>query len=277
MCWLPTKALRSHAQQYAKLSSLDPIIGVIYGVYTKLYVNQVLWFFTCLFCTVLLFYLISRIQDNRLIFLIIIFLGIIGPYIHEKIVFRLPWNIELSFVAIVFFSMGHYLYRSQFLHSMTNSKIKVFVSAGLIGILILVVKINGWVNMNRMIFGSLALFYLGAFSGIGLTILLSQMIPKTDVAQWLSVNTIVIFPLHVIFFNIFTGAGVMLFDLDHSFRNSLIFSILYIVAAILACIPAAYIIRRYVPWMIGQKRRLSGTVKAQIPQMQRSSHIRNNP
>ena len=57
------------------------------------------------------------------------------------------------------------------------------------------------------------------------------MIPKNVIAQWLSINTIVIFPMHLVFFNIFTGTGVILFGLDHDFKNSLAFSILYIVGA----------------------------------------------
>ena len=266
MVWLPTKALRSNAQQYGELTLLDPFIGLIYGVYTKLYVNQVLWFFTCLFCTLLLFYFISKIKANWLILIILIFMGIIGPYIHEKIVFRLPWNVELSLMAIIFFSLGHYCCRSQFLQSIADIKLKMFISAGLVGILFFVVKINGWVNMNRMVFGNLALFYIGAFSGIGFTILLSQMIPKNVIAQWLSINTIVIFPMHLVFFNIFTGTGVILFGLDHDFKNSLAFSILYIVGAILACLPVAYIIRCYVPWMVGKEKRLHADVHAPIPQ-----------
>ena len=275
-CWLPTKALRSHALQYAEMSSFDPIIGLIYGVYTKLYVNQVLWFFPCLFCTVLLFYFISKIKDNRLMFITLIFLGIIGPYINEQIKFRLPWNVELSLVAIVFFSLGHYLCRFQFFQELTHRKLKVFVCAVLVGVLCFIVNINGWVNMNRMIFGNLALFYLGAFCGIGLTILLSQMIPGNFGTEWLSLNTIVIFPMHIIIFNIFTGIGVILFGLNHNFKNSFIFSILYIFGAILVCIPVAYIIRRYFPWMIGQGNRLVGTFLQQTARMQRNSQLRNN-
>jgi acyltransferase len=276
VCWLPTKALRSRADQYAELSSWDPVLGLIYGVYTKLYVNQVLWFFPCLFCAVLLFYFISKIKNTRMLLITLISLGIIGPYINEKIAFRLPWNVELSFVAIIFFSLGHYLSRFQISRVVGRIKFKVFVCAAIAGILFFIVSINGWVNMNRMIFGNLALFYLGAFCGISLVILLSHMIPKNYLTEWLSFNTIVIFPMHVIFFTVFTGIGVIFFKLDHNFKNSLLFSMVYIVGAILACIPAAYIIRRYFPWMIGQDRRKKETIIAKTTMMRGSSQFKNN-
>ena len=259
-CWLPTKALRSHADQYAELSSWDPVLGLIYGVYTKLYVNQVLWFFPCLFCAVLLFYSISKIKSNHLILLTIISLGIIGPYIPELISFRLPWNVELSFVAIVFFSLGHYLCRYKISRVVNRIKFKMFICAALVGLLFIIVSVNGWVNMNRMIFGNLALFYLGAFCGIVFVILLSHMIPKNYVTKWLSLNTIVIFPMHVVFFNLFTVIGFIFFLIDYSFKNSSFFGIVYIVGAILASMPAVYIIRRYFPWMIGQGGRKKETL-----------------
>ncbi|MGD8271633.1 MAG: acyltransferase family protein [Desulfobacterales bacterium] len=272
-CWLPTQALRSRAQQYAELPFWDPVLGLIYGVYTKLYVNQVLWFFPCLFCTVLLFYFISKIKNDQLILITLIFLGVIGPYINEQISFRLPWNVELSFVAVVFFSLGHYFCRFQFLRMVSRIKFKIFICAALTGILLIIVSINGKVNMNRMIFGNLALFYLGAFCGISLTIILSHMIPKNFCTEWLSFNTIVIFPMHVIFFNIFSGIGVIFFNLDHSFKNSSLFSVVYIIGAILTSIPVVYIIRRYFPWMIGQKYRKNRTIIAQTARMRKDSQI----
>jgi acyltransferase len=272
-CWLPTKALRSRADQYAELPFWDPVLGLIYGVYTKLYVNQVLWFFSCLFCTVLLFYFISKIKNNHLILITIIFLGILGPVLREHISFRLPWNVELSFVAIVFFCFGHYLCRYKISQLVSRIKFKMLVCAALVALLFLIVSINGWVNMNRMIFGNLALFYLGAFCGIGLVILLSHMIPKNYATEWLSFNTIVIFPMHVVFFNIFTGMGVIFLKMDHSFKNTPFFGVVYIVGAILASIPAVYIIRRYFPWMIGHSKQKKETRIPQSAKMKGSSQF----
>jgi hypothetical protein len=48
--------------------------------------------------------------------------------------------------------------------------------------------------------------------------------------------------------------------MDHSFKNSSFFGIVYIVGAILASMPAVYIIRRYFPWMIGQGGRKKETL-----------------
>ena len=271
LLWLPTKALRSHAGQYATLSTLDPVVGLFYGVYTKLYINQVLWFFTCLFSTALLFYFFAKIKDKKLIGVGLIACGIVGPLMPAIIQFRLPWNIELSLVAMVFYALGHYLSRSQSFLEMPGSKHFPFFIVVLLALLVLVTKLNGWVNMNRMAFGNLALFYLGAFSGIGCVILLARIIPKNFISEWLSINTIIVFPLHVIIFNIFTGINVILLGLASSMKDTLAFSILYIVGAILACIPAAYIIRRFFPWMIGKGSFLNGAPASQTMHLEGSS------
>jgi hypothetical protein len=79
--------------------------------------------------------------------------------------------------------------------------------------------------------------------------------------------------MHVIFFDVFTGMGVIFFNLDHSFKNSSVFVVVYIVGAILASIPAVYIIRRYFPWMIGQKYRKNRTLIAEPARMRKDSQI----
>jgi len=242
--------------QYAESSPFDPFIGLFYGVGETLYVNGVLWFFTCLFCTTILFYWVLKLKDRRVILFVLIFLGLLGPLIHHYMNVRLPWNLELSFVAIVFYGLGYVVSKSEASRVVIFSKSRFLAIAVLCGILLLTVKSNGRVNMNRMQFGNLALFYLGAFSGIGVTILVSQIVHRNIFSEWLSKNTIVVFPLHTLIFSVFTGIGVIVLGIDHSFKDNFMFTVLYTIGAFAVCFPTSYILTNYFPWIIGRRTTL---------------------
>jgi len=233
---------------------LEPIIGLFFGVGNTLGVNQVLWFFTCLYCTTTIFYFVSKLKNKNLIALLLIIFGLLGPIIHQYITIRLPWNLELSFVAIVFYGFGYLLSKSNHFQELFSIKSRFLIILSLLGTLLFAVKFNGQVNMNKMQFGNLALFYLGAFSGIGITILLSQIIPKNIFSEWLSRNTIIIFPLHPIIFSVFTAIGVIILGLDYNFKENFILNIIYTMGTFAVCFPLAYIINRYFPWMAGYRQ-----------------------
>ena len=184
---------------------------------------------------------------------IILCLGLTGPFVQQNLKIRLPWNFEVSFIAIVFYGLGYSISRSKAPRILNKFAVKLLSILVLGGALFLVVKVNGRVNMNRLIFGNIALFYLGSVCGISLCVLLSQIIPKNKFSGWLSRNTIIIFPLHLIIFHVFTGIGVIMFNLDRSFRDSMICNILFVLGGVVVCIPTAYIIRKFLPWMIGQR------------------------
>ena len=254
--WLPTQSMRSKMLQYAESSPFDPFIGLLYGVGESLYVNSVLWFFTCLFCTTILFYWVSKLKDRRVILFVLILLGLLGPLIHHHMNVRLPWNLELSFVAIVFYGLGYVVSKSEASRLASFSKLRYLGIVVLCGILLLTVKFNGRVNMNKMQLGNLALFYSGAFSGIGVSILLSSIVPRNIFFEWLSRNTIVIFPLHMLIFSAFTGIGVTVFRIDYSFNENLMFSVLYTIGAFAVCYPTSYILSNHFPWIVGQRTTL---------------------
>lgn len=259
LLWLLIDFLRNKSGQYSGLSPFDPFIGLFFGVdgadHTS-YVNGPLWFFTCLFCTTTLFFCISKVRDRRIMIFILLILGLLGPLIHHLINERLPWNLELSFVAIGFYGCGYFVSRSEVFQVVSFSKSTFLAIGVLCGILLITVKFNGRVNMNRMQFGNLALFYLAAFSGIGVIFLVSHLIPRNLFFEWLSRNTIVIFSLNLPIFRVFTGIGWKVFGLEYSFKEDFIYSVLYTIGACAVCFPASYILANYFPWIVGQRTTL---------------------
>lgn len=108
--------------------------------------------------------------------------------------------------------------------------------------------------MNLMQFGQLWLFYLAAGAGISFSMLVLQRLPANKLSYWLSANTIVIFPLHQLLFSVFNGIGVRLLGLPADFKTSLLASLVFTLCALACCYPLALILRRFAPFMIGERR-----------------------
>jgi acyltransferase len=151
--------------------------------------------------------------------------------------------------------MGHIVSEKRFINKpYYHPRVYYAFAVFMLAILILCVMQNGKVNMNKMKFGNLVYFYLGAFSGISLSILCARIIPSNKLLKWISMNTIIIFPLHILVYSAITGTCMVLFNLDHSFNKHWSLSLLYPLGTLAICVPASYIIKRYFPYIIGLDR-----------------------
>lgn len=292
--WLLTHALTLDPTKYYGLTFWQLFTGFLYGTgdldHTLYIINVDLWFFTCLFSTTLLFYIVYRLtaplRGNQeaspnsvwavlVLGAVLIALGFASPLLHLVLGFRLPWNIDLAGVAVVFYAAGHFLSPGASLRPFLSSpdvNVSTFnpferdltLKAGArpVGLILLVVSalallvvvsLNGRVDMNTMLFGSLGWFYLGAVLGILMVVTVSQFLPQNRLSRWLSENTIVIFPLHQLLFSIFTGVAVRVLGFPLSFKGSLVTSLVFTLAALICCFPAALLLRRFLPLMIGER------------------------
>lgn len=250
--WLATHRLVLDPTKYIGLTFIDLFEGFLHGTgdleHTLYIINVDLWFLTCLFSTALLYYFIHRLPYKELLPVLLLTLGIIGPLLPDLIGRRLPWNIDLAGAALVFYGTGHLLNTSQ----MPSRRTLIWVIVVGLPAWIAAVWINGSVDMNMMLFSSLWWFYIGAAAGILLSIVGAQFIPESRLSRWLAQNTMVIFPLHQLMFSVFTGIGVRLLGLPVSFKTSLGSSLIFTLLALLCSVPAAYLLRRFTPFMIGQ-------------------------
>jgi len=258
--WLPASLISKQLSYSKHLNFYDPFIGILYGTANYLYPNVDLWFFTCLFTTSIFFFIIQQSfgKYKWLSFLLILIAGLVFAYIYNEPKIRLPWNIDTSIVALIFFSLGFRLKESDIINKtfLISYKLNIIGFILLSVILFFVVKINGNVNMSQMSYDNPLLFLVTSLIGISSILFISNTIPQNKCCEWLSKNTIVIFPLHAIFFSIFTGIGVKLFRLPYNFKEQFYFIILYVLASIVLCIPVSFLFRKYAPALIGFKRPL---------------------
>jgi len=108
--------------------------------------------------------------------------------------------------------------------------------------------------MNGMGFNNVFLYFLSGITGILFIISLSSFLPTSKVALFLSKNTIIIFPTHLLFFSVFTAIGIFVFHEHYGFQNSLEFAIIYTILSFILSIPVAFIMKKYFSILVGGKK-----------------------
>jgi acyltransferase len=231
----------------------DALAGFFIGTGNALFVNAPLWFFPCLFCVSLIFFGARRFLSAR--DAVLFFLILSGTYacVFDSPDFRLFWSLDSALVAVFFYAMGHWLMRYRDQICTVARERNSFLPAAVAGIALCVglSAINGRVDFNTMRFGAYPLLFIpAAVAGIIGTFSFSALLPNHPVLQWLAKNTLVIFPLHYLFFMAFNATGMVFLDLPRGFwvGNTSV-GCLYVVLALLCCYPASKVLYFLFPWV----------------------------
>lgn len=262
--WLPTHDMAESAVKFVGMSWQEPLMGVLVGNGDALFVNVVLWFFTCLFTTSLIFFVARKYFSAAFLLVALNCLGFVFALLYDQSWPRLPWGLDNAVVAIAFYSAGHFFRGYQKATSARVSRTGARILAFLmLAVVAFVANLNGSVDLNTLHFGNYrSLYFIGAYLGIFALFYFSIGLPATRVFRWLSQNTIIIFPIHLLMFSVFTGIAVVAFGFPHDFKeSSFIWTLLFPAAALLSSYPASVFIQRFFPFVIGK-----GRTKHTLPQ-----------
>ncbi len=256
--WLPTHTLSASAGKYIGIPWWGPIEGVFIGNGDALYVNVVLWFFTCLFTTSLIFFIARKFFSNLSLLILFNAVAFVFTLIYDKSWPRTPMGLDNAVVALAFFSAGHFFrqYQPIFMESMFKKR-AIHASLFLFILVLIFSSLNGEVDLNTMSFGNYKiLYFLSAYLGIFSLYFLAVCIPTNLIFQWLSKNTIIIFPVHLLMFSVFTGIAEMVFGMPYSFReSSVVWTVLFAVSALLLSYPVSQFLYRFFPWIFGGEKK----------------------
>jgi len=255
--WLPTQSMTSRAAQFVDTPWWEPLLGVAIGNGQALFVNVVLWFFMCLFMTAIIYFAARKYLSAKSLFLVLNFFALFFVLLDDRSWPRLPWALDNAAVALSFYATGHYFrqYQDMVSKKMTRTSAIFLALCMLLGVAY-TARINGEVDLNTLLFGTYpVLFFVGAYLGIFALFYFSISLPINAIFRWLSKNTIIIFPTHLLMFSIFTGISVMVFGLPPSFKeSSIIWTILFPVAALILSYPTSWFLYRYLPFIFEQRQ-----------------------
>lgn len=164
-------------------SPIDGLISIFYGngasnhIFANyiLYFNYALWFLICLFSANIIMYIFIK-YDNGNIKLNIVYciIIVISGYIISKYIF-LPWGIDIALVSLGFMYFGYLMKIKNIIPTKLgyNGLYICILSTALFS---LAFFMNDTVDMNWRLYGNLFLFFMGAFSGIALLIIIALML-----------------------------------------------------------------------------------------------------
>ena len=250
--WFPINRIRSNNS----MRLYDPFIGILYGINEYLYPNVVLWYFTCLFVTYLIFYSYYKIIGKKYFLIIVAILSLGAAYVfnlNTSSIVRLPWNLDVALVVVFFFALGYFCKKNNIINKLAYGGYAYNIIGFLLCSVVLyfTAKWNGTVFVSSANFQNPIIFFIATHIGIMMVIYVSHLIPQNKYCEWLSTSTMILFPLHQLFYSMFTGIGLFIFRLPHTFNTLPLIDILYLVLAIIFSIPVAFILKRYFPWTIG--------------------------
>jgi acyltransferase len=248
-------AVANSAVKHGDAAVSEMALGLLYGSSTGLKINVVLWFFPCLYVTSLLYFLLAGSMRLKGATLVLLAACLAYLLCQQPRLPRLPWGAELSGVALAFYAAGKYLSTFPFESAVRARRVAAVAVAALLSTLLFYgARLNGRVDLAFEVFRNPLLFLLNSFTGIAVLLTVSVLLPGTKACRYLSQSAVAVFPLHPLLFSVFTGIGMLVFKLPHSFQESLIYSLLYTCGALLICYPLSAMLFKYAPLAVGGRR-----------------------
>ncbi|WP_422664997.1 acyltransferase family protein [Aneurinibacillus uraniidurans] len=177
--------------------------GILYASADTLKMYPVLWFLPCLFVVQCAFFLLVKINGKKTYLIIsLITFSIVGFLYSQYSTVRLPWFIDSSLTAVVFYGIG-FIYKTYDFY--LESKLSAYYTELLIGsfaLLYFCTFMNTTVDMFGLVYNNYFFYYTSAISGILFCIVLSKLINHSKTLTYLGKNTMLIFVFHVNMFNI---------------------------------------------------------------------------
>ncbi len=252
--WLATRNLGQRALRFAGVGVDDALRGLFTGLSADLFVNVTLWFFPCMFvCQVGYAALRRRVGAGPALLWLVAAAGLlmVATTPWEQ---RLPWGLDIFWIAVVFYAAGHWLQVAGHMARLAALPFKLLiVPLGATALLWLaLVNVQGPVDVARARFGlHPSLFVPCALAGVGFVVTIAQRVPLSRGMRWLADNSIVIFPLHPLLINLASGLLQLSGRKALADQSGLVWYAAATAWGLLASVPAAFMLRRHCPALIG--------------------------
>ena len=223
------------------VGALSPIISAL-TVNAKGMVHDIpLWFLAALFVVENIYYLIYKNKRFNILATSILFLLAVINSTFNPV--RLPFCIDISLVAILFYRLGSVLREK-------GDKIfnpYLFVLSVIVTVLVFV--LNGKVAMHTDYYNNIFLFVAGGVAGCYMMSYLCKMLQslfgERTFVQNIARNTLLICALHLIVFAFLKGIMLYVFKIEPSVLNgTILLNALFALLSLAICLVAAKIMEK---------------------------------
>lgn len=224
--WIPLDIIKG--VEVNKNIILRNLYGIFYSQGSLKYMawGVPMWFLTCLFLISLGYFFINKYFKNYRfeILVLCVFIG----YLTKFLPYRMPWSLDCAFIGVFFYGIGH-IYRKKFLDFKFNTKImknKVILVL-LIIILINLNNVNGRVDFYSNKFNNYIIFFICAFVGIMILLIIGKNIENKkalNLLKFISKNTVIILAFHIRILDGIKFFTIKILHLNLNF-NSLLFGV----------------------------------------------------
>lgn len=210
----------------------------------------------CLFVVEVIFYFIIKLSKDKrkTILLSLLSIFIIGFAYSRYINIKLPWTIDVSLTATVFFGIGYIIKGKLDLNNISSKTLPIFLALS-----IATGMLNDKVEVYDNYYGNYFLFFISAISGIIIAVILAKLIKSSKILNFIGMNTLVLLGLHLkiiyIPLEFLSNKILILLSLDRTdFLISLIMGLLFVCITIIILIPFVNFINKHIPFIVGKSK-----------------------
>lgn len=204
------------------------------------------WFLICLFTTQIIMYFLKKyVKSDKLILIIGIFSSILGYAYCNIIGIVLPWALDCSLIAILFFIVGYLINKNEDkfekLFGFKYLFVYFFIHLGLVYIQLMTERIR--VDMFSNQYDNYFYFIMTSFSGIFLIISLVRNIALNKELNYIGRNSLVYYGLHNRILSTSLLIGEQIFS--NYFTQSYYFGFLNVFLCLLILNPISRLFNKY--------------------------------
>jgi acyltransferase len=246
--WLATRHIGSKALLFGDEAWYAPTVGLFTGLEADLFVDPPLWFFPCVMLTIIIYHAARKWMTLTVSSGLFVLFALVLSLLWKNVPYRLPLGLDNAWIGLAFYALGQYVREKDFFSNgwsdVRRSRLLAILCVAL-ALLGYAALLNGQVDLANMRFGIWPALYLPtALVGIVAVLATSLLLPPSKMGNWLSANTLTIFPAHFLFLSLGRGLAVMLHLIPADYHYGLGWNMVSSAVAIAFCVPLVYCLRR---------------------------------